>query len=281
MSEYLKRAQKILEEKAADLAASQAAMLRGQELVSALEEQLDALRNRTVSANLLRSEQIVAWASSNEPLPDRREGRLVDSADEIGISNELGASLAARADLLRDVNECEEARRVAEANLNAAAVAALVAEGVDLAAQLIVSKRLTWLLEDRLNGLAATWIPQQPGQPPQAIRLPDLIQNALQLERAHTAGNRIAAVPWASTLWTELFTRLLTNADAEWEPRDAELRVLQPHELPRQVFKSFGDAQAERLAVERAAGLETQAEKPLPGEVQSAINLARLRGQMQ
>jgi hypothetical protein len=278
--EALQRAHATREQKRAALAIAQAAAARGQELVAALESELEILRRNGEIATIRRSEDLVAWAAGDAPLPAGRDARLVSSDAEIRVSHELNASLAANVDLLRGVAAAETALQEAESSVTAAAVSVINEEALGLAADLVVATRLTWLLRDRLQGLERVWIAAGPNGTPGPIRVTETVLAALNIGPPQQAGHLVPPIPWNTTLWSEYLARLATDATAQFEPRDPAESPVPPHARPQVIFHAQGDVQAARLAEQKRIEDEAKTQEPIPSVAASAIELARMRGQM-
>jgi hypothetical protein len=258
---------------------SLAAAARGQELVAALEGELDALRQHGIIATTYRSEQLVEWAAGDAPLPVGRDARLVSSDAEIRVSHELNAALGANVDLIRIATNAADAVREADAAVTRCAAAVMLDEGEELAHSYIIHQRLAWVLRDRLLGLRQVWLPGPAGGSPSPIAVSETILAALAIEREQIQGDLPAPAVHQSALWDQYRKALTTDAEAEFVDTPPEPLPVRAHEQPGRVaFTPFDRQEAERLAAREENA--TRGATPPPAHVQSVIDLARQRGQM-
>jgi hypothetical protein len=253
------------------------AACRGAELVASLEHELETLRNRGVTATIIRSSELVAWAQQQEqPLPRGIEARFVNSQTEHRCATELNAALAANSDLLAAVYKAEQALRRAESAATAAAAAILGQEAETLSEALVTARRLCWRIETQLQGLAHVHLPAaSPGASPMPIRLPDCVNAALNLLPAQLRGDLVSPVPHAAQLYTEGFERLLADpAAAVYEHRNPDPAKIPAHLLPRTVFVPQDRVESERLEQQKRELEAARAATPTPAHVASVLAVA-------
>ncbi len=145
---------------AADLAAAQEALGRGQTILAGLEREMSAYSDLDGEVARHRAASIRAGASATSALPDNLAQRLAARA---ALAAEIDSYRVAVGELADDCKREEERVVLANAARSAIAVSIMSEEGGVLARELMVIEKRAVDIRLQLDALGRTWAPNADG----------------------------------------------------------------------------------------------------------------------
>jgi hypothetical protein len=238
-----------------------AAQRRGEDLERAAQAEYDKFGDLDQKIADARAARIANWAQTgNGSLPPE----LFDIEPDLAAAAKLKAEAAERLSIAKDgstllrrlANHAQEAATEAANRVVYIAAEILAIEADAMAEDFVVMMRAAWVLHDKLTALTELW----PGGAP--LRCSSAVGAALRLTRDVYDADRRPGMPFArehfGALWQEYFSRLLNDADAQFEwrpPRPEDHRAI----MPRVAVPSFvptslqADRDLERRRIEAEA----------------------------